>query len=237
MALEPEEIIENPENLETTEEAVAAPQGEQPEPEEEKKVPLAALREARAKLKSERDEKQQLALRVAQMEGFLSAQQNNQRQAPVNAPKNYDPEVYELVKPILEEYMSPAQAKIASLEAALDQERAFRSFEQRKAWVIEQLPYLDEIRDELRDELLAMSPEEQQVFENNERALVRLARAIRGEKGAKPDPAVKQIAKASAKGISGTSPASKHADTTRTVDPLALNRDDFTKKFGKGWLE
>lgn len=236
MALEPEEIIENPENPEVPEEIVPAPEGEQAEPVEEKKVPLAALREARAKLKSANEEKQQIQLRLAQMEGFLSAQQN-QRQAPVSAPKNYDPEVYELVKPILEDFMSPAQAKIASLEAALNEERAFRNFEQKKSYVLAELPYLDEIRDELRDELLAMSPEEQAVFENNPRALVRLAKAIRGEKAPKADPAVKQAAKAAAKGISGTSPASQHADKSRSVDPLKLSRDDFTKQFGKGWID
>lgn len=228
-----EQILENQEPQEPQEvEVQAAPEGEQPvpEPDEEKKVPLAALRESRAKLKAEREQREALQMRVAQMEGYLASLQNQNAQ-PKAAPRNVDPEVYELIKPILEEYMTPAQAKLAALEGALLQERNLRTFEQKKSFVLQEIPFLDEIRDDLREEIEAMSDEEREVFENSPRALIRLAKAIHASKSpSKATDQSKAIAKASAKGVSGSAPASRHT-SPGPVDVSSMSNEEFRKRF------
>lgn len=240
MAPEPEEILEN-QTPAPEEEVVAAPEGEQQQPEpEEKRVPLAALKEARAQKKALANELEQVKAQLAQYGHIVQQLQAQPRSVQQQAPQ-YDPEVKALVAPILEEYLGPLQAKLQATEAAFMQERQMRSFEQKMAYVEKNIPFLDDedFREEFAAAIENMSQEERDAFENSPVALVKLAHAINGTKAPKSEAAkeaAKAVAKASAKGVSGVSPASKHANVGGGKNVLELSREEFNKQF-KGFLD
>lgn len=236
MALEPDEILENPDTNPNVE-AQAAPEGEQPVAgQEEKRVPLAALKEARAQKKELAAKFEQVNAELSQMRAYVQQMQSQPRQQP-QAPQ-YDPEVKALVAPILEEYLGPLQAKLQATEAAFIQERQMRSFEQKKAYVEKNIPFLDDedFRNEFKEAIEGMSQEERDAFENSPVALVKLAHAIHGTKAPKSEvakEAAKAAARANAKGISGASPASKHATLNAPKNALEMSSEDFQKQFGE----
>ena len=232
-----EQIIDNQEPQEDPKaEVVAAPEGEQHEAEQkdERTVPYGAVKEARAKNKALREELEQMRIANAQMQGYLQSLQQIQQQPNPGKP-NYDPEVYALIKPIIDEEQSLTRREIQQLKQQLEAERALRTLEQKKTFVLSELPFLDEIRDELAEKINDMSHEEREAFENSPVALVTLAKSIYAGKGGKAEAPNKAMANARAKSVSGSAPASRHT-SPGPVDPLALSREDFEKKFGKGWF-
>lgn len=227
------EILENQEPQEDPNaEAVAAPEGEQhaPEQKDERTVPYGAVKEARAKLKALREELDRERYEKAQMQGYLQSLQQIQQQPNPGKP-NYDPEVYALIKPILDERDQMTRREVQELKQQLEAERALRSLEQKKTFVLSELPFLDDIREDLAEAINDMSPEEQLAFENSPVALVRLAKSIYKEKNpGKQIDTSKAIAKASAKGVSGSAPASRHA-SQGPVDVSSMSNEEFRKRF------
>lgn len=228
MATEPEQIIDNPDN--DPNEVQAAPEGEQPtEPVEEKRVPLAALKEARAQKKQLASELDEARAQLAQLNNYI-------RQLPQmgvqHTQPQYDPELKALIAPVLEEYLTPMQAKLAATEAALSQERSLRTMEQKMSYIQKNIPFLDDedFKEEFAAAIEDMSQDERDAFENSPVAIVKLAHAIRGTAAPKSNVA-KAAAKAAAKSVSGASPASKHGNVTGVKNAMEMSSEEFRKAY------
>lgn len=217
------------ENIDNLEPELVAPELEpepEPEPEPEKTVPLKAL-------ESERESRQRLEKELHELRVAALRMQNALQTPPPQPEPDLDPELDALVRPFIEKSIAPLKRELESYkqrETAREQDaRANAAIN----YVQQNLPELEDVREDLVAALNAMDPDEREALTASPKAIVRLGKIIAKERSGNAEAAAKSVSRNRARSEGGATPppTSQGKINWETASPEAIQ--DWMKK--QGW--
>lgn len=222
--LEPQEEETSGLTEETTEEATEVPEpaGDGQPNKGPEHIPYHRFQEVWNERQEARQYAQSLQMQILQMQQQIAgAQSSPQEPEP-------DPDVENIVKPVLNKYVRPLMQKLQQTEAELGRVQAQAEAEQAWGYVLHYVPDMEDLKDDLAREIQSKSPAVQRKITSDPDLVIELAEKVRlkraGGKSAVSQ-AVQHDIKARSKSESGgarTSPTNQ-----RNIDWLNLSDDEF----------
>lgn len=229
-------MSEYPENQDeqTTEESVVEPESQEPEqaePEGEaakkgpEHIPYERFQEVWNERQDARNYAQQLQMQILAMQQQISAIQNS-----ANMPKepDIDPDVEQIVAPVLGKYVKPLMNQLNAAKAELAQVTAKAEAEAAWNYVMQHVPDMDELKADLAREIESKSPVIQKKITSDPDLIIEMAEKVRLKRqagGSNRASAASQDIKSRSRSESGgarTSPS-----TGKNIDWLSLSDEEF----------
>lgn len=225
--------FQDEQNSELTEDATesqsqeAEPEGDAPEKTGPEHIPYQRFQEVWNERQDARAYAQQLQMQIMQMQQQVQAIQN-----AANVPKEPepDPDVEQIVAPVLNKYVRPLMQQLNAARAELGQVQAKAEAEAAWGYVMQHVPDMDDLKADLAKEIESKSPVIQRKITSDPDLIIEMAEKVRLKRAAGGNArtsAASQDLKARSRSESGgarTSPTSKS-----NIDWLSLSDEDFAK--------
>lgn len=155
---------------------------------------------------------------------MLQQQILEMRQAIAPKGQALDPEIQKLLEP----YIAPLQDQLRAVTSQAQQAQASFDFQQKVAYLRENLPNFDALGPEIAKEIQKMDPSEQEAFLSSPRALVRIGKAIEKEMGSAKAAATKTVARAAGRTETGATAAAASAnEVSAGKDWMDMSSEEF----------